>query len=120
MRQAPAELGPVGARFYREVTRNYQLRADELRVLPDAAAECDLIDELAKAAKGAPQLVTGSQGQPVINPLISELRMHRATLASLLKQLALPDEGSNAAPGSGFRSVKARKGAQARWGKWDS
>jgi hypothetical protein len=31
-------------------------------------------------------------GQQEINPLISELRQHRSALASLLKQLALPDE----------------------------
>jgi hypothetical protein len=71
------------------------------------AAECDLIDELAAAAKGAPLTVLGSQGQPVINPLISGLRLHRATLASLLKQLPLPDDDSGAKVGLGVRSVKA-------------
>jgi hypothetical protein len=88
--------------------------------LLDAAAECDLIDELAKAAKGAPLTELGSQGQPVINPLISELRLHRATLTSLLKQLQLPDDDSGAKVGLGVRSVKARQAAQARWGKWDA
>jgi hypothetical protein len=43
--------------------------------------------------------------------------MRRATLASLLKQLQLPDGDSGAKVGLGVRSVKARKTAQARWGK---
>jgi hypothetical protein len=43
--------------------------------------------------------------------------MRRATLASLLKQLHLPDGDSGAKVGLGVRSVKARKTAQARWGK---
>jgi hypothetical protein len=36
-------------------------------------------------------LVKGSQGQQVINPLISEVRQHRNCVASLLKWLKLPD-----------------------------
>lgn len=43
--------------------------------------------------------------------------MHRATLAALLKQLQLPDGDNGAKVGLGVRSVKARKTAQARWGK---
>jgi hypothetical protein len=37
-------------------------------------------------------MVRGSQGQKVINPLISELRQYRASRAALLRQLKLPDE----------------------------
>jgi hypothetical protein len=53
----------------------------------------------------------GSMGQQVINPLISELRQHRATLASLLGRLNLPDEATDSVP----RSVQARDAAHARW-----
>lgn len=111
---APSILGPKGRRFWREITARYMLRPDELRILQDAAAELELIDEMVAEAKGAPHIVHGSQGQPVINPLISELRQHRATLASLLKQLKLPDENAGS---SAPRSVSARKAAQARWNK---
>jgi len=118
-RKTPADLGPVGTRFWREVTRKYQLRVDEGRVLLDAAAEADLIDTLASALKGAPLTVAGSQGQEVINPLISELRLHRVTLASLLKQLNLPDAAGNtdprAIPGGKPRSTAARLAANTRW-----
>jgi hypothetical protein len=49
----------------------------------------------------------------VINPLISELRQHRSTLASLLRQLKLPDESVSAEA----RSTAARAAANARWSR---
>lgn len=84
------------------------------------AAECDLIDELAAAAKGAPLTVLGSQGQSVIKSADFGASLAPRTLASLLKQLQLPDDDSGARVGLGVRSVKARQAAQARWGKWDA
>jgi hypothetical protein len=51
----------------------------------------DLIDTLAERLTEEPLTVLGSQGQPVVNPLIPELRLRRATLAQLLRQLALSD-----------------------------
>jgi hypothetical protein len=70
---------------------------------------------LRDAMTSEPLTVRGSQGQQVIHPIIGELRLHRATLASLLKQLGLPDdqESADAHP----RSVAARAAAQARWRK---
>ncbi len=108
----PADFGESGARMWGEISSRWNLRPDELRILEDACREADLIDDLADAARGADKLVRGSQGQMVINPLISELRMHRATLASLTAKLALPDENNAEA-----RSTAARKAAQARWSK---
>jgi hypothetical protein len=100
------------------LVETYTFRPDELRILEDACREADLIDGLAAEAMGTASIVRGSQNQPVINPLISELRQHRATLASLLGKLKLPDiaEGSTRV-GVGVRSVQAREAAQVRWGK---
>ena len=108
----PSSLGVAGAQLYREVAGTWTLRADEKRVLLDACAEADLVDDLAEAMDGQQKLVTGSQGQLVINPLISEQRQHRMALASLLKQLKLPDESADES-----RSTQARNAANARWGK---
>lgn len=99
--------------LWRAITAKYELRADELRVLEDACRESDLIDALAEEAAGAATVVKGSQGQPVINPLISEVRQHRSTLAALLRQLKLPDEADT----SEARSTAARSAANARWSK---
>lgn len=109
----PESLGSAGAELYRSIASKWDLRPDELRVLFDACSEADLVDDLAAAMVGQPKLVTGSQGQLVINPLISEQRQHRSALASLLKQLRLPDEADTAEA----RSTAARNAANARWGK---
>jgi hypothetical protein len=109
----PSGLGESGRRLWSEISGKYGLRADEARVLEDAAREADLIATLDAGMAGQSLLVRGSQGQDVINPLISELRQHRATLAALLRQLKLPDEAADAAA----RSNSARAAANARWSR---
>lgn len=108
---APQKLGRAGKRFWAEITEKYQLRTDELRILEDACREMDLIDRLEAELENEDTIVHGSQGQPVINPMIPEQRQHRATLASLLRQLKLPD--ANSTPEA--RSTAARAAANARW-----
>ena len=109
----PKNLGTAGKQLYADIASNWVLRPDEQRVLQDACAQADLVDELAAAMDGQPYLVKGSQGQSVINPLISEQRQHRLALASLIKQLRLPD----AADTPEARSTAARAAANARWTK---
>ena len=80
-----------GSKLWREIAdpKKYELRPDELRILEDACREADLIDQLEDALEGQPFIVTGSQGQDVINPLIPEIRQHRATLTSMMLKLKL-------------------------------
>ena len=110
---APEGLAEAGKKLYSDIASKWTLRPDELRVLADACSEADLVDDLATAMAGQPRLVKGSQGQMVINPLISEQRQHRMALASLLKQLRLPDEADTAEA----RSTQARAAANSRWSK---
>ncbi|OIN80879.1 hypothetical protein [Mycobacterium malmoense] len=109
----PANLAKAGRELWNAVIGKYEFRPDELRILEDACREADLIDDMEKAQRGADRIVKGSMGQPVINPLISELRQHRATLATLLRGLKLPDEGA----GTGADGSQQRQAAQARWAK---
>ena len=117
--RTPRNLGPSGRRFWREVTAQYEFRPDEARILHDCCAAIDLIDDLDAAQRGAERIVKGSMGQRVINPLISELRQHRATLASLLGKLNLPDDDAGGVRGSQpsgkVRSTAARHAAHVRW-----
>jgi hypothetical protein len=116
--RAPRILGSVGAALWRELVCQCEFRPDEARILLDACCEADLIDDLDAHQRWAERIVTGSMGQPVINPLISELRQHRATLASLLRQLNLRDVADSepfSVAGSGLRSTAARHAANARW-----
>lgn len=109
---APAKLGTKAAKVWRDVTASYELRSDELRVLEDACREIDLVERLEDDLAGAELTVRGSQGQPVANPLVQEIRQHRTVIARLLGTLKLPEAES--AP-SGARSASARDAANARW-----
>ena len=111
----PKGLGSEGRGRWLQVTRSYDLRPDEVRVLVDACREVDLIERMQAEVAGDELLATGYQGQPVAAPLVSEIRQHRTVLAGLLKSLKLPDTDSQAAQKAELDSQKAREAARARW-----
>ena len=112
----PKGLTAAGGSLWADVVDKYELRPDERRILEDACRERDMIARLEASMAEAELLVKGSMGQVVINPLVSELRQHRATFASLMRQLKLPDEGEGSDQG-GALSAKNRAAAQARWAR---
>lgn len=116
-RPAPAKLGKRGRRLWDAITGNYELRPDELELLADAVREADLIERMAEEMQGQPLLVEGSYGQQVANPLLAELRQHRACVASLLKALKIPDEPDTANRKSTAVTEAARKAANVRWAR---
>jgi hypothetical protein len=115
--RTPPGLASGGRALWDDVVATGDLRPDLLRVLTDCCHEVDLIDDLQAALKGAPHTVLGSQRQPVINPLISELRMHRSTLSTLLRALALVDSDTSAEDAGRAASGAAMALARARWDK---
>lgn len=118
---APKGLGTKARKLWRETLAQYALRADELRILEDACREFDLVDRLQADLdrEDSPLMVRGSQGQTVINPIISEIRQHRAQGARLLHQLKLPDveagEETSSEAVANARTAAARTAAQSRW-----
>lgn len=110
---APDGLGDSGKALWVSIADKYDLRSDEARVLTDACREADLIDRIETEMSDASMIVKGSMGQPAINPMVSELRQHRGTLARMLGQLKLPDE-----PGEGSgESNQQRAAVNTRWSK---
>lgn len=110
---APKNLGAAGLALWQKVTCQWTLRPDELRVLEDACREATLVDRIETELTNDDLMITGSQGQSVINPLVSEVRQHRGTLSALLRQLKLPDVDATAEGES--RSSQARDAAKSRW-----
>ena len=106
---APRGLKASGKKLWDATTDKYELREDELVVLKDACGEADLIDRMVKELASADLTVKGAMGQLVAHPLVQELRQHRATLATLLGKLKLPDDGATGA------SNQQREAAQSRW-----
>lgn len=110
--KAPARLTAKSRALWTKLTKEFEFRADELRVLEDCCREIDLIERMETELRDAPMVVRGSMGQPVAAPLVQEVRQHRATLARLFASLKLPDDSSSQEQ----RSSQARNAAQARWG----
>ncbi len=91
--QCPRGLSDRAKDFWRSIADNYILRPDEYEILRAACQELMLIDRMQTktAESGFKFIVKGSMGQDVANPILTEIRQHRMTLASLLKQMKLPD-----------------------------
>lgn len=116
MTHEPSNLGEYGRDLWQSIVPTYDLRPDELRVLADACREADIIHRLEEAQLEEPLTTTGSMGQKVISPFISELRQHRTVLAGLLKSLKLPDTTpAGVAQRTRHTSEQARAAARARW-----
>lgn len=120
--KAPTGLRKGGKELWTSIhAKHYTLRPDELRILEDACHQADLIDELnrelRKQLRAGNFTVAGSMGQQVSNPLISEIRQHRATLTQMLAKLKLPDlpVKQNNDAGDGHRGEQQRNAANSRW-----
>lgn len=111
---APDGLGDSGVALWVSIADKYDLRSDEARVLADACREADLIDRIESEMSDSPMIVKGSMGQPAINPMVSELRQHRGTLARMLGQLKLPDEPGEGGSGE---SNQQRAAVNTRWSR---
>jgi hypothetical protein len=119
-RNPPAALDDYedkGAHLWHAVLSRYSLRVDELVVLEQACRCVDDIERLRLALKDADLTVLGSMKQTVANPLLSEIRGLRTTLASLIKQLGLPDE---LATSGASKSPQHQRAAHSRWARRDA
>jgi hypothetical protein len=112
----PDGLGPSGQRLWHSMAPPaYELRPDEVRGLLDASRICDRLDQLEDALAQQPLMTQGSRpGQAVVNPLVGEIRAHRATLQVLLKALRIPDSADSERP---TKSEIARSNVSNRWAK---
>lgn len=82
-----ASLGKTGADFYGAVLARYDLTEGELLVLAMAARAIDHLHRLDARLTSTPDLIPGSRGQALVNPLFEELRKQQAALGALLAQL---------------------------------
>ena len=112
--RAPAGLDRRGRAFWKVTHREYDLSDAEVELLIEACRTLDVIEALQTVVDDDGPTAVGSQGQPVVNPALRELRAQRAALGRLLAQLELEDETGKALPSPA--SLSARKAAEARWG----
>lgn len=84
------------------------LNGPELAALVQACALVTTADLLDVAAREAGLMVAGSQGQPVLNPAVTEARQARSAAAGIFGRLV-------PAKVTGSTSERARAAARARW-----
>jgi hypothetical protein len=96
----------------------YELRVDELTVLEHACRAADDADRLTVALRDAELTVPGSNGQPVPNGLLRELRETRAQVARLLAGLDVPEDGTQGRWDGLSASQRARKAVHVRVVPW--
>lgn len=111
--RAPSGLGARGRRFWRATVLTYELTEGEREVLAEACRTLDDLERLAGATAEHGAMTTGSTGQPVVNPALTEARGQRAVLHRLLAALALPDPDGKSIPTTA--SLSARNAAASRW-----
>lgn len=113
--RAPSGLGPRGRKFWKSTTAAFDLSDAELEILAEACRTLDDLDRLAGMVTEHGATVTGSQGQVVVNPALTEARGQRAILHRLVAALQLPDEEGEPIPTA--HSTRGRTAAQARWSR---
>lgn len=111
----PGDLAEAGSAFWSRVVGTWELDADDLALLEQACFTMDELARLTEAARLAEPMTQGSKGQPVVNGIFQEVRLHRLTLARLLKELALTEDEQEQDPAARFRSENARNAATSRW-----
>ena len=123
--KAPSNLSARAVRFWDSVCDKYELGEHELLTLEQVCRTMDDIRSLENrlrrdlAHDGVGLITRGVAKQPVINPIVPELRQMRQGLRQLIAALKLPDDDAGAADGEDLatsRSRGARAAAQARWG----
>jgi hypothetical protein len=105
----------AGDELLDRISSEYELRPDEEALLEQAAATLNELEAIEATLDGAPLMVDGPRGELRPHPLLAEQRQRRALLASLLKQLGLPDvvaEGERSP-----LSTKRSRAAQTRWNR---
>src|SRR5690606_29889983 len=108
----PDGLGPAGQALWEVFAGRFELEADELVALEQAARLLGAAAELADAVAAHGAVVAGSEGQPRLNPAVVELRAARTAVVQLLGRLRLPAEEGRPLTAAQRRAQHA---ARVRW-----
>lgn len=107
------DLGPRGREFWDAQQAELEFDPHEAALLFEVCRTLDTIEKLAKAIEAGGVIVVGSQGQPVLNGAVAELRQQQAGLARLIIQLNL--DAPDVAGAVTAKAAAGRAAAQKRW-----
>jgi hypothetical protein len=89
----PSDLGKAGKVLWRNVVRENELSAIEFPLLHQTCRVVDILDDLYREKAQMTAIVSGSNGQPRVNPILAEIREQTAILDRLIVGLAIPLPG---------------------------
>jgi hypothetical protein len=105
----PEGLGDAGAALWRDVRRDYVLRADEEVLLVSACRTLDELGRLEQKLATTSLTVAGSKGQVRPHPLLAETRAHRLALRQLLGAIGIDEADAEHGDHGQARSAAGRK-----------
>ena len=106
-------LGVRGNALWVELQAEFEWDPHEEELLLETCRSLDVIDALAAAVEANGVMLVGSQGQPVLNGAVAELRQQQSAFARLASQLNLTDADLGTAISA--RSAASRAAAQKKW-----
>ena len=92
--RAPRNLDTAGRRLWQSVVADYELDARELATLAAACKQADQNAQLEALLEAQGLVTEGSNGQPRLSAVVTEVRQGRLALGRLLDGLTLPDVGN--------------------------
>jgi hypothetical protein len=110
-RPAPKDLKQAGIQLYRAATREFEFTGIELELLHQLCVTIDEIAAMRADLREMGMVVSGSERQPRVNPLVAAIANHVKVADALVVSLALPIDGE--AVGA-RRSAAAKAAADAR------
>ena len=109
---APKGLAARGRAYWGTITEKYEMTISETELLREVCRTLDNLDALAAVVAADGATTTGSQGQIVVHPALTEARGQRLVLHRLIAALALPAE--EIPSGAVLRSMAGGKANAAR------
>lgn len=113
----PKGLGNRGRGLFASVAKalpeGFEFDEREVAILTMAARQADDVLRLEGVIRKKGPMVSGSAGQPVVNPAVIEARQGRLAINRLLGELSIPDQ--DAKP----RTAASRRGETAANARWD-
>jgi phage terminase small subunit len=119
----PDGLGDAGADLWRAVVSElvesdseaseHHLDSRELYLLRQAAHTADRIAALEVAVRRDGETTTGSRGQVVLHPAVSEIRQAQLAVAKMLGSIQIADADA------GPQTVQQRRASKASRARWD-
>ncbi|MFA1703037.1 P27 family phage terminase small subunit [Mycobacterium intracellulare] len=92
-KEPPSHLGKVGKAKWRKLTAEFSFSEAENDTLELYASAWDVLTRIDAELADMGVVVAGSEGQPVVNPLLKERRETVKQIDALAISLALPVEG---------------------------